>query len=174
MQQFTPLGHFEVHTEIAGHSYTFRRLNWREEIVQTEIMRLAPKKGDPRRGFLAHMLSHIDGKPLTLASAIKVMNALRAPVLERVYMIAVGGLPPHRTFSVGPLYKAPGVKMFARKIVEEDETEAEAGDKFLEGIFGKDEVDEEREMEAAIFKASGKKGAVKLNPFTQEPVDGEE
>jgi hypothetical protein len=167
------LGHFEVHTEIAGHSYTFRRLTWRDEIAQTTLLMTAGKL-DPRRILLASMLSKIDGKPLTFESAFRVTKALRTPVLERVYMIAVGGMPDHRVFSVGPLYRAPEVKTFARKVIEEEEAEAESGDRFLEGIFGKDEVDEEREMEAAILKASGKKGAIKLNPFTQEPVDGGE
>ena len=173
MQQFTPLGHVEVHTEIAGHSYTFRRLNWRDEVAQVSKLVVAGKL-DPRRILLATMLTKIDGKPLNFDAAFKVTKALRAPVLDRVYMIAIGGLPLHRTFTVGPLYQAPEVKTFSRKVVEEEEAEAQGEDNFLEGIFGKDEVDEEREMESAILKASGKKGAIKLNPFTQEPVDGEE
>ena len=174
MQPFRLLGHTEVHTEIAGHSYTFRRLNWQEELAQSPALTLDTKT-DPRRIFLATMLAKVDGKPLTFMDALKLTKAFRAPVLERVYMIAMGSMPAHRAFSIPTLFKAPGVKSFSQKVIEEEESEAEKGDNFLEGIFGKEEVEEEREMEAAILKASDKRGAIKLNPFTQEPLeDGEE
>lgn len=166
------LGHSPVDVQLAQRTYTFRRLTWQEEVVVYPTLGLTPHV-DPRRVLLAHMLVSVDGTPVEFAQSLRLMRALRAPILDRVYVIALGKMPDRRILEGDDLYAAPAVKVFVKKVITEEEEAQEKHDDFLTGVFGREEVEEEREMEAAILQASKKQGAIRLDPFTQEPLEGE-
>lgn len=156
-------------TKIGGHEFLFRRLNWREEL--SFAGRMDMKGIDPRRVILANHLVSVNGKTMGFEEALRVMRALRVPVLERAYMVVIGGLPGHRKFSAEGLYVAPDVRKFSKKVYQEEEETEVREEAFLENLFGQKEVAEEREMEAAILRNSGKQGAVKLDPFSGQPLE---
>ena len=169
MHSMPLLGHSPVDVQLAKRTYTFRRLTWQEEVAAL------PQFGetDHRRTLLALMMESVDGQSVAFDDALRITKAFRTPVLERLFVIVLGRMPDRRVVSAPDTYSAPAVRVFVKKVITEEEEAQEKHDDFLTGVFGREEVEEEREMEAAILHASKKQGAIRLDPFTQEPLEGE-
>jgi hypothetical protein len=148
-----------VQVPIGKHMFLFRRLTWEDDLKI-----VIPEKTDPRRAVLAQALVSIDGRSLTLEEGTKAISLLRTPVLDRVFTIFNGSLPPRRKFEVDPLWEAPEPKVVRKRIDDEEDTRERAHDDFIRQSFEPAELAENEAIENAIVANSGFKGAVKLNP----------
>ena len=153
-----------VEVSVLKYKFQFRPIRWREELSIKPL-----EKVDRRRQLLAHALVSVSGFPISnVADATKIFAAIPLTVVSRIFIIYKGTIPPDRIFHTLGLYKAPEPLRFARQIEEaERDREEETFQKvenMMEQKFGREEMEAARELEAAIRKGSGMRGATKASP----------
>ena len=118
--------------------------------------------------MLIAALEEVSGiKINSVAEAAKVINALPLPVVNRVFIIYKGLLPPTRKFETAALYKAPLPSIYVKRVVTDDDIIDEATDRVMrkmEQDFGRQELEEAAEVDRQIVKNSKLRGAVRLEP----------
>lgn len=151
----------EVEVQILNHTFCFRRLKWTEMSLVNEWM--ITHKMQERLAVSALSLYKISGVPVTPEEALKVLLTMPRTALDMVYKYFKGSLDPHRMFNSTPLYIAPDIATFNRKLFEEgDESEKTADEleEYLNSKFGRKEVQEEMEMGRRIVEGTGLAGAI--------------
>jgi hypothetical protein len=151
-----------IEVKLLDYAFQFRRLSWREEF------RMKFGGEDPRRIVLATALDNVSGLKIeTLEDAMKVLKSIPEAVLQRAYIIYRYKLPKTRIFSTQNLYKAPEPAEHFGKIQKIEEEKEEAMDvlhRQMEATFGRQELQEQRELEGEILARSGHRGAIKKDP----------
>lgn len=146
----------DVKIQLAQYQFTFRRLLWKEEFG------LKPGKKDPRRVLLATALVDISGlKVNDLKEALRVIAEIPRPILERVYVIYRGSLTDDRQFKTRSLYKAPEPQAYQTRVYEAEEAAEQVHDVVMERAeqqFGKQELEEAKEVERQVMEGARKRG----------------
>ena len=121
---YPPLGVDTFSIKLAKYTYSFRQLKWREEFE----IKLLPKI-PPIRVNLAHALTSISGLPVnSVVEAIKVLEAIPYPLLERVWRLYRASFPPTKKFYTMNLYKAPTVDQFIDRVEADEEEQEDQGE----------------------------------------------
>lgn len=136
-----PVGKSEVEVTLAGHTFVFRRLSWREEV---EFSQRTGATG--RQAYIANALTTVDGKTLGFDDALKLLRTLPRPIYERVVVFYLGSLPTRRIPTALVPYAAPEAATYQRRVDEDDEDLQSEEERMLERTFGKDEVEEQRDL----------------------------
>jgi hypothetical protein len=159
-----------VEVAVLKYKFRFRPIYWREEFG----IKPDPKL-DRRRQILAHALAEISGLKInSLKEAIAVFIAIPLSIVDRIFTVYKGSLPAPRIFKTMGLYRAPEPLRYSRraeKEIREQESEAfRRAEELLENKYGREELRETRELEAAILKGSKLRGATRATP---DPSDEE-
>jgi hypothetical protein len=148
--------------KLLNYNFVFRPLTWREEFG------LDLTRKDRLREFLAIALIEVAGLPVnTVEDAKRVLDAVPYTVLERVLVIYKGRQPKARLFHAVGLYRAPEPKKFRRVFEEETVKRDEAMDQVereMEAKFGRQELEDAKEVDRRILEASKLRGASKPSP----------
>lgn len=157
-----------VEINLLNYKFQFRPLSWREEFS----MKFEPNK-DRLRTILSHALVEVSGLPVkSMVDAMKVLEAIPGTVIYRLFVIYKGSVPPARSFTTLGLYKAPEpnrmVKKFEEAATEEEQT-SERFSREMEQRFGRQELEEQREMERLMFKNSKARGVTPATPDGELP-----
>lgn len=148
-----------IEVKLLHYTFRFRHLSWREEFA------LKFGKEDPRRVTLAAALDNISGLKIEkTVDAVRIFKTIPEAVLQRAYIIYRYKLPKTRIFSTRDLYRAPDPSKHTGKIQEIETQREETADvlhRQMEATFGRQELQEQRELESEILKKSGKRGAIK-------------
>lgn len=159
----------QVEVKLLNYTFRFKRVRWQEQAAIH-----FDKKKDPQRVLLAHALLEVSGiKPKDAAEAIRVMDAIPAAIINRVFKLWRGSFPPARRFTTSRLYRAPEPSQYSTHIQMDEEEEDVEHDKVvssMESKFGLQEVAETRDLNHRILSAArrregGYRGAV---PATEE------
>jgi len=163
-----------VEVKVLKYQFWFRPIHWREEFGIK-----ADPKLDRRRQLLAYALAEISVaktrlKINNMAEAIKVFAAIPVSIIDRIFTVYKGSLPAPCIFKTMGLYRAPEPLKYSRRVEQEirnQEDEAfRRAEELLENKYGKEELRETRELEAAILKGSKLRGATRATP---DPSDEE-
>jgi hypothetical protein len=146
----------QVEVKLLNYTFKFKRMRWREHAA------IKFEKGkDPQRILLAHALLEVAGiKPKIFDESLRVMGAVPAAIVDRVFKIWRSSFPPARKFTTSKLYCAPEPLQYDRKIdIEGDEEDAthDRTMRELESKFGPKEVAETRSLEQQILAAAQRK-----------------
>ena len=152
-----------IEVKILQYTFHFRRLTWREEAVIK-----FDKPENRLRTMLAHSMTDVSGlKVATVEEALKVLQAIPATVIQRMWVIYKGSLPMPRRFSTVGLYKAPSPGNFVKRIEEVEKKRDEIMDRVeaeMEQKFGARELAEAREVERQMLRNSKMRGATRATP----------
>jgi hypothetical protein len=151
-----PPGKSEVDLPLAGHKFTFRRLTWREEVEFSQR-----SGGTGRQAYIANALTTVDGKTVDYESALKMLRTLPRPIYERVVVYYLGSLPGRRIPTSPTPYQAPEAASYQRVVDTEDEEMQTEEERILERTFGKDEVEEQRELAQRMVKGTHAAGVTR-------------
>ncbi len=159
-----------VEVKVLKYQFRFKPVRWREELG----IKPDPKL-DRRRQILAHALVEISGLKINnISEAARVFTAIPISIIDRIFTVYKGSLTAPRIFKTMGLYKAPNPLKYSRRVereVREQEDEAfRRAEELLESKYGKEELRETRELEAAILKGSKLRGATRATP---DPSDEE-
>ncbi len=161
-----------VEVKVLKYKFRFRSIHWREDFS----IKSDPKI-DRRRQVLAHALVEVSGlKVNSIAEAMKVLTAIPISIIDRIFTIYKGSLPAPRVFKTLGLYKAPEPMRFSRRVekeIRDRETDTfQRAEELLETKYGKQELQETRELERAILKGSKLRGATRATPDSTEETNG--
>jgi hypothetical protein len=157
-----------VEVKVLKYKFRFRPIYWREGF------KIKPEPTlDRRRQLLAHALTEISGLKINnLEEATKVFASIPLSIIDRIFTVYMGSLPAPRLFKTMGLFKAPEPIQYSRHVekeIREQEDEAfKRAEDLLESKYGKEELRETRELEAAILKGSKLRGATRA---TTDPAD---
>ena len=158
-----------VEIKLLKYKFRFRQLAWREEIS----IKIDPKK-NRLRSLLSHALVEVSGLKFdTAESALKVLEAIPASVIQRVFILWRDAAPVSRLFTTVGLYKAPPPNQFVKefeKIEEQREHIMDMVEQEMEKKFGRKELEEARAVERQMAINSKMRGATK--PSGDSPFDG--
>ena len=146
----------QVEVKLLKYVFQFRGIKWREHAS------IPFTKGkDHQRLLLAYALLTVAGiKPKNVEEATRVMDAIPAAIVDRVFKIWRASFPPARKFTTSKLYCAPKPSQYSKQIELDDEEEDVVHDKTMremESKFGHQELAETRELERKILAASQRK-----------------
>ena len=163
-----------IELKLAGHTFRFRRLSWREEV------QFSQKHPDAtRRDYAAAAMATVDGLPITYDQAKAVLLELPRPICDRVIIFYMGSLPGRRQFQVDLPYRAPEASAYTRQVGAEDEELMSAEEEQLNRTFGAEEVAEAQALAREMVKGTKAAGVSRsiLNDDTRElphvPPSGE-
>jgi len=146
----------QVEVKLLNYTFRFKRMLWREDFA----IKFPPNK-DPQRVMLGAALLEVSGlKPKDIDEALRVMDAIPAAIVNRVFRICRGSFPPSRRYSVSKLYHAPAPVTYVRKMEEEEDREDVVHDRLvqeMESRFGPKELAETRDIERQIVAAAKRK-----------------
>jgi hypothetical protein len=154
----------QVEVKLLEYTFKFKRMLWREDFA----IKFPPNK-DPQRVMLAAALLEVSNlKPKDFDDALRVMDAIPAAIVNRVFRIWRGSFPSSRRFTVSKLYRAPAPVTYVRKMEEIEDREDVVHDRLVEEMeskFGPKELADARDIERKIMTAAqrkegGYKGAV--------------
>jgi hypothetical protein len=152
-----------VEVKILQYTFRFRQLTWREE---TSFK--FPKEDDRLRTILSYALAEVSGlKVQTQPDAMKVLKALPASVIQRVFILYKGSFPIPRRFATMGLYKAPEPGKMIQRIQEVEEHRDQILDKVereLGSKFDKQDLRDSLEAERIMLRNSKMRGATKPSP----------
>jgi hypothetical protein len=172
-----------VEVRVLKYKFRFKPIYWREEFAIKPDAKL-----DRRRQILAHALVEIVENEKTKNEkarkinnpdeALRVLTAIPISIIDRIFTVYKGSLPPAQIFKTMGLYRAPEpLKFFRRaeKEIRDQETEAfRRAEELLESKYGKEELRETRELEMAILKGSKLRGATRATPDpSDEEINGQ-
>jgi hypothetical protein len=166
-----------VEVKVLKYQFWFRPIHWREEFG----IKPDPKL-DRRRQVLAYALAEISVaktrlKINNMAEATKVFVAIPLSIIDRIFTVYKGSLPAPRVFKTLGLYRAPEPLKYSRRVekeIRDQEDEAfKRAEELLENKYGKEELRETRELEAAILRGSKLRGATRATPdSSDEEING--
>ena len=143
-----------IQLTLAGHTFTFRRLSWRDE-VKFSLGTAHPTRLD----YCAWAMDSVDSKPIGYSDALTLLQRLPKPIQDRVVVFYLGSLPARRSFTlVGNLYTAPDPAPYVERVAIEPDTE-DSGEREVLRRFGREEVDEAEAQAEAMARASNYAGA---------------
>jgi hypothetical protein len=152
-----------IEVNLLNYKFLFRPLTWREEFS----MKFEPNK-DRLRTILSHALTEVSGLTVkSVAEAQRILEAVPATVVYRVFVIYKSSLPQSKIFTTMGLYRAPEPNRMAKKFEEAATEEEERAEKFsheMEQKFGRQELAEQREMELLMLKNSKARGVTRATP----------
>jgi hypothetical protein len=163
-----------VEVTVLKYQFRFKPIYWREEFG----IKPDPKL-DRRRQILAHALVEISGLKINdLKEGMSVFAAIPISIIDRIFTVYKGSLPPAQIFKTMGLYRAPEPLKYSRraeKEIRDQETEAfRRAEELLESKYGAEELRETRELEAAILKGSKLRGATRATPDpSDEEINGQ-
>jgi ribonuclease D len=142
--------------KLLSYRFIFKKMRWREHAA------IKFEKGkDPQRIILAHALLEVAGiKPKNVAESMRVMDAVPAAIVERVFKIWRAAFPPARKFTTSKLYCAPEPSQYDKQIVREEDEETAVHDRTMremESKFGPQEIAETKNLERQILSAAQRK-----------------
>ena len=145
-----------VEVRLLHYIFSFKGMKWREHAA------IKFEKGkDPQRILLAHALLEVAGiKPKNTAESMRVMEAVPAAIVERVFKIWRAAFPPARKFTTSKLYYAPEPSQYDKKIAREEDEETVVHNRTMremESKFGLQEVAETKNLERQILAAAQRK-----------------
>jgi hypothetical protein len=152
-----------VEVKILKYVFRFRQLSWRDESA------IRFEKGDNRlRAILSHALAEVSGLKIgSREDAMKVLRPLPDTIIQRVFVLYKGSFPMPRRFSTMGLYKASEPGKLVKRIAEVEEQRDRIMDRVeqeLEAKFGKQELQEQLELERQMARNSKLRGATKATP----------
>lgn len=155
-----------IEVKLLNHLFKFKRLTWEEYLsLGFQI---------DRKMVLCKALKEVSGKSVTLEDATKIITSIPTAISDRVYTIFIGSQDDRRKFTAPPLWQAPNavehVTRLQKEEVDKDKIISEV-EKQLETKFGKEALEEEREINRRIVQNSGYKGAIKLAQETVAHLD---
>lgn len=161
-----------VEVKLLSYRFIFKKMRWREHAaIQFE------KGRDPQRVILAHALLEVAGiRPKDVEEAKRVMDAIPAAIIERVFKIWRAAFPPARKFVTSNLYCAPEPLQYSKEIERREADEDVAHTRTMQEVeskFGSQELAETRELERQILAAAqrrdgGFRGAVLATKDTDD------
>jgi hypothetical protein len=158
-----------VEIKLLNYTFRFRGLHWRQEFGLA-----FDEKSDRLRTILSHALVEVSGLPVgSAAEAMKLLKAVPSAIIQRVFVIYKGSLPPPRLFHTVGLYKAPEPNRLIRKMQEAEEERDQVMDRVereMESRFGRKELEEQRELERLMFRNSKGRGLVPATADDTAPV----
>lgn len=167
-----------VEVKVLKYQFRFRAIHWREEFG----IKPDPKT-DRRRQVLAYALAEITKNKKTLkinnlSEATKVFAAIPISIIDRIFTVYKGSLPPPHIFKTMGLYRAPEPIKHSRRVEQEARSQEDEAfrraEELLESKYGKEELRETRELEAAILRGSKLRGATKATPDpSDEEINGQ-
>ncbi len=157
-----------VEVKVLKYKFLFRPICWREDFA----IKPDPKV-DRRRQVLARALIEVSGlKVKDMKKAAEVFAAIPLSIIDRIFTIYKGSLPAPHIFKTVGLYEAPEPFKFSRRVEKEmREKENETFNKaeeLLESKYGRQELQETRELERAILKGSKLRGATRATPDSSD------
>lgn len=160
-----------VEVSVLKYKFQFRPMRWREELSIKPA-----EKVDRRRQLLAHALVAVSGYQVkSVEDAMRIFTAIPLTVVSRIFIIYKGTIPKDRIFHTMGLYKAPEPLRFARQIEEAERAREEETfqkvENMMEQKFGREEMEGARELQEAIRKGSGMRGATKASPERIAPPE---
>ena len=154
--------------KLLNHIFKFKRLTWMDYVkLQSSL---------DRKGILAKSLVEISGKLMTFQESQIVLKALPSDIIAKVYTIFIGSQDERRKFSSTPLWEAPSALEHVENLKKDEDSKDAAVsmvEKQLEEKFGKEALDEEKEINRQIIQKSGYKGAIRLAKESMEKLDSE-
>jgi hypothetical protein len=146
----------QVEVKLLKYTFQFKRMRWREHAA------IKFEKGkDPQRIILANSLLEVSGiKPKNLEESMRIMDAIPAAIVERVFKIWRASFPPARKFTTSKLYCAPEPSQYTKRIELDENDEDAIHDKTIrdmESKFGPQEIAETRNLERQILVAAQRK-----------------
>ncbi len=162
-----------VEVKVLKYQFRFQPLCWREEFA----IKPDPKI-DRRRQVLTHALKEISGLKInSIEEATKVFAPIPTTIIDRIFTVYKGSLPVPRIFKTMGLYKAPEPLRYSRRLekeIRDQEDDAfKRAEELLESKYGKEELQETRELELAILKGSKLRGATRATPdSSDEEING--
>lgn len=155
----------DVSLDLAGHTYTFRRLAWDEEI------RFAVDHPEgSRRTYVAYAMLSLDGKSVSFEQADALLRALPKPVVDRVIIFYYGSLPTRRTPTIPTAYSAPEPLAYARRVASEEDEVEDAEREVLDRTFGAEEVEESLDLGRRMVAGTNRAGVSAPTPPENEFV----
>ena len=156
-----------VSVDILNYVLQFEPLTWRKEFAIN-----IPKGSLVERVYLAHCLKEVIDKQTqshlkisNYSEAYQILLAIPSALVYRIYKIFKSSLPPSIDFHTAGLYQAPTPKKFYKKFEEDEEERDEIADRAqreLKSKFSGKELKEAADLDKQILKASGLKGAKKV------------
>lgn len=152
-----------VEIKILSYVFRFRQLSWREEAS------IRPDREEDRlRAVLSRAMTEVSGLSVSSPEdAMKVLRAVPASVVQRMFVVYKGSLPMPRRFATTGLYRAPAPGNFVKRVEEVEQRREETMDRVereLEAKFGRREILETLEAERRMAKNSKLRGATKATP----------
>lgn len=152
-----------VEVKLLKYVFRFRQLSWREEFgIKFE------QKDNRLRIVLAHALKEVSGFPISnLEEAKRVLAPIPPTIIDRMFVIYKGSLPPLQAFSTMGLYRAPEPRKFTKKVMEAEEEREKIMDRVeqqMEAKFGRREIQETLDAERQMMKNSKMRGATRATP----------
>jgi hypothetical protein len=138
-----------VDIPLSRYIYRFRSLTFRESFA------CEPKEGeDVRRNVLIKALVSISGTTPTSVDASKIIYELSTPILDRMWLLYLDGLPKSRSFTTERIFSAPDVKRIHQVAAEDDEKQEGIADRAASALrrrFGGEDVDHTLAQEQKIL-----------------------
>ena len=140
-----------IEVSLKGYLFKFKRLTWRETLAS---------KYTTKQERLASALLSISGNPVNFEGALKVIKSLPIPIQDRVYIIYIGSQDERRLVTTTAPWSAPEAVDFKNAVDEELETEMSESEASFAQQYGKQALEDEKELSREIIKNSGYKGAI--------------
>lgn len=126
---------------LAGHTFLFRRLTWRDEVA---FARKNPEAS--RLHYVAQALESVDGRKVSGAQGVTILSALPRPIADRVVIFYMGSLPGRRILTTEFPYVAPEPHTYQGVVDTEAESLADTEEEILERRFGSEDVAAAKEL----------------------------
>jgi hypothetical protein len=152
-----------IEIKILQFAFRFRPLSWREEFAVK-----FPPRESRLRTILAHALTGVSGVPVgTTEEARRVLAPIPSSIIDRMFVIYKGSIPPSRAFSTMGLYRAPEPRKFSKRVMEAEEEREKAMDRVEEQMaakFGRSEIAETIAAENLMARNSKMRGVTPATP----------
>lgn len=143
-----------VEVTLKSYSFKFRRLTWRDTFSSKKTSKVE---------VLAQALISVADTPTDYEGALKILRSLPIPIQDRVYVIYIGSQDERRLLTSLPPWSAPEAIEYKETLDKEeaqlDSMISESEEAFA-NQYGRQALDEERELSREIIKNSGYKGAI--------------
>jgi hypothetical protein len=156
----------QVEVKLLKYTFLFKRMRWLDDST------IKFEGRNSQRVVLAHALLKVSGiTPKDLQEALRVMDAIPAAIVDRVFRLWRGSFPPARKFTTSNLYKAPDTQQYEAKVEADTNEEEVQHDKLMQEMqskFGPEEMAEAQELNQHILNAArrrdgGYRGAIPVS-----------
>ena len=152
-----------IELTLAGHTFRFKRLTWRDEV------RFSLKHPEAtRKSYTAMAMTTVDGIPATYEQSLTILEALPRPICDRVIIYYMGSLPPRRKFDTEIPYSAPEASYYTQRVEEDEEASLSTEEETLNRTFGEDEVAEAKDLAMRMAKGTHFAGVSRVTEVEEE------